>query len=263
MLLDRSQVKQENRINLALRGTILFISILIIWSLLSYCKFVEPIFLPTPHVVFIEGIKLFTERNFAVDVVASTSRVLAGFFISALLAVPLGILMGSSRMWEVLIAPIIGFIRYMPAAAFIPLLILWFGIGFIQKVAIIFISVFFYLILLVADVSGQTKEELIDAALTLGAKQKQLLFKVIIPSSLPGIWDSLRIMMGVGWTMIIVAEMVSAEKGIGAMIIQAQRFLQTPRIIAGIIVIGILGVLFDTFFKVLRPVIFPWTDETA
>ncbi|MFC1583490.1 ABC transporter permease [Candidatus Neomarinimicrobiota bacterium] len=220
---------------------------------------VAPLFLPTPHTVVVEGFKLFAERNFAEDVLASTSRVLAGLFLSALTAIPLGILMGASRRWEQIMAPIVGFIRYMPAAAFIPLLILWFGIGFTQKVAIIFISVFFYLILLVADAAAQVRVDLVDAARTLGAKRWQILTRIIVPSALPGIWDSLRIMMGVGWTMIIVAEMVSAERGIGAMIIQAQRFLQTPRIIAGIIVIGLLGVMFDALFRVLRPLLFPWT----
>ena len=259
MWIDRFIPKKESKVSLAFHGGILFILLLIAWSLLSYGKFVAPLFLPAPHTVAVEGIKLFTQRNFGTDVLASTSRVIVGFLISSAIAIPLGILMGSSRKWEELIAPIVGFIRYMPAAAFIPLLILWFGIGFTQKVAIIFISVFFYLILLVADATAQVKGELVDAALTLGAKEKQILIKVIVPSTLPSIWDALRIMMGVGWTMIIVAEMVSAEKGIGAMIIQAQRFLQTPRIIAGIIIIGLLGVLFDTFFRVVRPVVFPWT----
>ncbi|OHC73604.1 MAG: nitrate transport permease nrtB [Rhodospirillales bacterium RIFCSPLOWO2_12_FULL_58_28] len=256
-------INSSNRATAFVRGAALFVFLLIVWSSLTYSGFIKPLFLPAPHAVVKEMIILFVEKDFLTDVLASLSRVLFGFVLSAALAVPLGIMMGASRRWKSIFMPIIGFIRYMPAAAFIPLLILWLGIGFAEKVAVIFISIFFYLVLLVADAASHVRNECIDAALTLGASPRQVLNRVIVPSSLPGIWDALRIMMGVGWTMIVVAELVAAERGIGAVIIQAQRFLQTPRIIAGIIVIGILGVLTDAVFKYLRVALFPWDEQSS
>ncbi len=217
-----------------------------------------PIFLPTPSAVFKTTVELFVKHNFITDVGASTSRVVIGFLLSSVIALPIGILMGSSKRWDTFFSPIIGFIRYMPAAAFIPLLILWLGIGLAQKVAIIFIAIFFYLILLIADAARQTHKELKEAAILLGASKRDLVLKVIFPFAAPEIFNAHRTMMGVGWTMIIVAEMVSADKGIGAMIIQAQRFLQTPRIIGGIIVIGIIGVIFDLLFGLTHRYLFKW-----
>jgi NitT/TauT family transport system permease protein len=120
---------------------------------------------------------------------------------------------------------------------------------------------FFYLILLAADVAKQTEKELMETAYTLGAKDRQVLLRVVMPAALPGIWDALRVMMGVGWTMIIVAEMVSSDNGIGAMIIHAQRFLQTPRIFVGIIAIGLIGILLDAIFKITYHLMFPWANK--
>lgn len=248
----------KKKIITILWGSIAFAVVLSLWSILSYGNIVEPIFLPTPDSVIITTLDLFKNHNFIFDITASTVRVTIGFLISAVIAIPLGILMGSSNKWNAAFSPIIGFIRYMPAAAFIPLLILWLGIGLSQKVAIIFISIFFYLVILIADGAKQTFIELKDAAYILGANKKDIIVKVVFPFSLPNIINSLRTMMGVGWTMIIVAEMVSADKGIGAMIIQAQRFLQTPKIIGGIIVIGLIGVVFDLIFKLLYHILIKW-----
>lgn len=244
------------------RLTILsFVVLMCLWSIVSYGKLVNPLFLPTPSKVIEAAYMLFAKERFAYDVMISTWRVLLGFGLSCILAIPLGIWVGTSRKANAICIPIVNFIRYMPAPAFIPLLILWLGIGLGPKVALIFISIFFYLIPLVAENIKNVNEDCIYTAQTLGATRIQILFRVILRAANPGIWHSMRIMMGVAWTSIVIVELVAAQRGVGAMIIRAQRFLQTPKIIAGIIVIGILGIIFDGLFRLGHRVMFPWDQQ--
>jgi NitT/TauT family transport system permease protein len=232
--------------------------LLLVWYAVTSLRLVAPLFLPSPWEVIDAGYRLFAENSFAYDVLVSTFRVIVGFGLSCVFAVPLGVLIGVNPRWDAASTPLLNFIRYMPAPAFIPLLILWLGIGFSQKVALVFISIFFYLVSLVAQGITSVSQDCIDSALTLGATRHQVLWRVVVRAAAPDIWQSMRIMMGVAWTSIVVVELVAAQNGVGAMIIRAQRFLQTPRIIAGIVVIGVLGVLFDYLFRISRFVLFPW-----
>jgi NitT/TauT family transport system permease protein len=241
-------------------GIIPFIIVFGGWAALSYGEIVKPIFLPTPTKVIQTIVFLFTEQGLLADIFASVFRVLSSFFISAAIAVPLGIFMGSLKFIEGLFTPFTAFMRYMPVAAFIPLLILWVGIGHLQKIILLFIGIFFYLLVLVTNVVASVKKEYLDAAYTLGATKTQTLVKVIVPASLPGIFDSLRAMMGVGWTYIVVVELVAAESGIGKRIMEAQRFLHTADVIGCIIIIGIIGITFDLIFRLTYPLLFKWTE---
>jgi len=166
--------------------------------------------------------------------------------------------MGTFKAVEALVEPLVGFVRYMPASAFIPLFILWLGIGDVEKVAIIFVGSLFQLILMVAVVASSVPKEMLETAYTLGAARLQVIRRVLLPASLPGILDTLRIIVGWAWTYIIVAELVAAESGIGYMIINAQRMLQTGSIIFGILAIGFLGIVTDYLFKWLHRWLFPW-----
>ena len=253
----RAEITKSTRIAL---GVIPFVVLLSVWAILSYGKIVAPLFLPTPTAVLAEIVELFS-TGFLSDVGASVFRVLAGFLVSALVAVPLGILMGSMRSVEAAFTPFVAFVRYMPAAAFIPLLILWVGIGHAQKILLLFIGIFFYLIILVVDVVKNVPAEYIDAATTLGASRRQVLLNVIVPGSMPGIYDALRTMMGVGWTYIVVVEMVAATSGIGQMIMESQRFLQTGRVISGILTIGLIGLICDMLFRSCEPLLFKWVRK--
>lgn len=256
MLMKQNEISRLTRIIL---GAIPFIVVLSLWVFLSYGKVVEQIFLPSPTAVLYE-FKVLISTGFAADILASIGRVMGGFLISTVIAVPLGIMMGASRRIEEIFSPFVAFFRYLPAAAFIPLLILWVGIGDVQKVALLFIGIFFYLTTLVVHVVATTRKEFIDAASTLGATRLQILLNVIVPASLPGIYDALRTMMGVGWTYIVVAEMVAATSGIGKVIIESQRFLQTGKVIVGIVVIGVIGIVFDVVFRIGRPLLFRWAS---
>ncbi|PIU57943.1 MAG: ABC transporter permease [Deltaproteobacteria bacterium CG07_land_8_20_14_0_80_38_7] len=242
-------------------SSITFILFFLLWCILSYGGLVQHYFLPSPTDVIRDLYILFLHDGFMTDVIDSFMRVFTGFLISAVLAIPIGILMGSFHYFDALLSPFFGYIRFMPASAFIPLLILWLGIGFTEKIAILFISIFFYLVLFVADIARNVKRELIETAVTLGANKRQVLWKVIVPASMPGIWDAMRIMVGVGWTTLVIVEIVGAQTGIAAMMIESQRFLKTGRIIAGIITIGFLGLICDFFFKKTYNIFFKWAED--
>ena len=233
---------------------------LVIWAILTYGGLVDSLFLPSPGRVFQAGYDLFAELGFTSDILNSVYRVMAGFILAALIGVPLGLVMGTFKIAEAFTEPVVGFIRYMPASAFIPLFILWLGIGDVEKVAIIFVGSFFQLVLMVAVVAKNVHKDLLETAYTLGAKRFQVIRKVLLPASLPGILDTLRIIVGWAWTYIIVAELVASASGIGYMIISSQRMLRTSNIIFGILTIGMLGLITDYFFKWLYQRLFPWVD---
>ncbi len=237
-----------------------FAILLTIWSILTYGGFVDALFLPSPGRVFRAGVDLFVDFGFTDDILNSVYRVLLGFIIAAIVGVPLGLIMGTFHVAEALTEPVVGFIRYMPASAFIPLFILWLGIGDLEKIAIIFVGSFFQLVLMVAVVAKNVRTDMLETAYTLGAKRFQVIRRVLLPASLPGILDTLRIIVGWAWTYIIVAELVASASGIGYMIISAQRMLRTGSIIFGILTIGTLGLITDYFFKWLYQKLFPWVE---
>jgi NitT/TauT family transport system permease protein len=244
-------------------GLLGFGVVLGLWSLLSYGGIFDEFFLPTPTAVVDSGYDLFKNEGFAYDVWASTRRILIGFVLSAFVGIPLGIAIGSFRVIQAFFEPVIAVVRYMPASAFVPLLIIWFGLGDSEKVAVIFIGVFFPITLLIADVSANIPRELLHSSYTLGASRLQVFLRVLLPASWPGVLDNLRIGMGWAWTYLIVAELVAAERGIGHVILTASRFGNTSQLIAGIIVIGFIGLAFDALFRWLYRVLFPYAERVA
>ena len=238
-----------------------FFLLLAVWSILTYGGWVPPLFLPAPDAIISSGVQLFTEFDLMKDIGASVWRVTTGFLAAAVIGVPLGVLMGSLKIFEAFFEPFLGFIRYMPASAFIPLFILWLGIGESEKVAVIFFGTFFQLTLMVMDVTKNVSQELIDTSYTLGVSKRSVFWRIILPASMPGIMDTLRITFGWAWTYLVVAEIVAASSGLGYMIMQSQRFLKTANIIVGIIVIGVIGIIIDLAFKWLYRRLFPWMGK--
>jgi NitT/TauT family transport system permease protein len=174
--------------------------------------------------------------------------------------VPLGILMGAYKPIEAFLEPFVSFARYLPASAFIPLLILWAGIGELQKLLVIFIGSVFQIVLMVAVSVASVRRDLVEAALTLGARDRGILGRVLIPSSAPDIAEILRLVLGWAWTYVIVAELIGSSSGIGHMIIDSQALLATGQMIFGIIVIGIIGLISDYLFKAANRRLFPWSQ---
>ncbi|HEX6978374.1 MAG TPA: ABC transporter permease [Alphaproteobacteria bacterium] len=243
------------RIALGILGFALFFAL---WSAATWGGWVKPLFLASPAKTLQTGIELFLQYNFIVDVGVTIWRVVGGFIIAALVAVPLGILMGAFKPFEALLEPLVSFARYLPASAFIPLLILWAGVGEAQKLSVIFIGSAFQLILMVAVIVGSVRLDLVEAAYTLGAQRKGIVFRVLLPAAAPQVAEALRLVLGWAWTYVIVAELIGASSGIGHMIMDAQRLLETGQIIFGIFVIGIIGLVSDFVFKTLNDRLFPW-----
>jgi NitT/TauT family transport system permease protein len=239
-----------------------FVVILAVWTLASL-TIPDPqhIFAPSPRRVLTAWVDMIQHRNFLSDVGWSAFRITAGFLIAAVMAVPLGLLMGSFEIVRSFFQPPVNFIRYMPASAFIPLLILLVGIDENEKLIIIWIGVFFQLVLMVMDIAHRVPDEMLNVAYTLGASRWKVFYKVFLPATFPDVVDALRITMGWAWTYLIVAEIVAAERGIGSFILISERFLRTDRIIAAIITIGILGLITDTIFGLIHRSAFPYVEK--
>ena len=227
------------------------------WFWASNSGIADPVFLPSPQAVW-ESAQRWWAEGFWQDLWVSIYRVMAGFLLAVILGVPLGVMIGSFKSAEAYFQPLNDFIRYMPASAFIPLTILWVGIGEGSKIAIIFIGVFFQIVVMTADTVRRIPHSYLEAASTLGADREELLSLVIWRGSQPQLLDILRVNMGWAWTYLVVAELVAANDGLGYAILTAQRFLETDRIFAGILVIGLIGLLFDFSFRWLQRRLFPW-----
>jgi len=233
-----------------------------VWSILSYGGFVRPsYFLPSPSQVVSAALRMIQTGELLENAQASIFVVVVGWLVAVALAVPLGILMGSLKIFEALFEPIVDFVRYLPVSAMIPLLILYVGIGVEEKISVIFIGTFFQLILLVADVAAHVANDLLDSAYTLGASRFRVLTTVLLPATLPGVMDALRITLGWSWTYLIVAELVAAERGLGIMILESQRGLRTDKIFVGLVTIGLLGFASDLITKWLHRRLLPWSPR--
>ena len=239
-------------------GVAFFVLFVAVWSAVTFSGWVPKIFLADPLQMLRSGWVLLTEMDFGHDIAMTLWRVVGGFLLATLLALPLGVLMGAYKPVEAFFEPFVSFARYLPASAFIPLLILWVGIGEAQKLAVIFIGSFFQLVLMIAVAVGNTRRDLVEAAYTLGVSDTNLIRRVLIPGSAPEIAEILRMVLGWAWTYVIVAELIGASSGIGHMITDSQALLATDQIIFGIIVIGLIGLVSDLLFKWANRRCFPW-----
>lgn len=234
---------------------------LLLWWLATTLGNVDPKFLPSPGKVLEAFGRLWSTRELIKDTVASLWRVGVGFLLAVLLSIPVGVLMGSFASIRALLEPLFGLMRYMPAPAFIPLLILYLGIGEGPKITLIFIGVFFFNSLMVMDTVKFVPKELIEATYTLGGNRNQTLLQVIFPYVLPGIIDACRINLAAAWQLVIVSELIAATEGLGRRISVAGRFLRTDEIFVGLIVIGVIGLAFDLLFQYLLRVSCKWSSQ--
>jgi NitT/TauT family transport system permease protein len=232
-----------------------------IWEAASLGGMVSDLLMPSPHHVLATLINLLSRTDFLWDITASVTRILVSFLAACLIAVPLGIAMGAFGTMEAFWNPFVAAWRYLPAPAFIPVLLMWFGTGEGPKLALLFIGVVFFLITLVMDYTKQVRGEFIETAMTLGASRWQILWTVVVPAVLPNVVVAMRQMLAVSWTYLVIAEIVASTDGIGAMMMRARRFLHTDEILAGVIVIGALGLMFDMLFRWFHRLMFPYIGE--
>lgn len=232
------------------------------WCLLSYGHLAPAYFLPSPTEVVRGTIQLFLQEDLGRAILISTRRIALAFLLASALALPIGVAMGAfepvNRFFEPIVAPL----RYMPISAFIPLLILWFGIYEKQKIAFLFLGVFVYLLPVVVSSIRAVPEELVQTALTLGASKGQVVRTVLVPAALPEIFDSFRVMNAISWTYVILAEAVNPEHGLGYMVQLAYSHQKPSWSFAGLLVIGGIGLLTDFFIRSVSDVLFRWR-ETA
>lgn len=234
--------------------------LLLIWW--AYAKYggMNPIFLPAPDQVARRFVQ-YVQGDLVADATASFNRVTIGFLLSTAMAVPLGLLLGTVRSAEAAIEPTMGFIRYMPAVAFVPLTIIWIGVEEQQKWLVIWIGTFFTQVLMVMDDVKRVRRELVDVGYTLGLSDLAVLARIIVPAASPAIWDTLRITLGWAWTWLVLAEVVAAEDGLGHRVTLAQRYLQTDTIFVALIVIGLIGLVMDQAMKVAGRRMFEWAER--
>jgi NitT/TauT family transport system permease protein len=237
-----------------------WVVVLAAWAGLTYGGVMPSIFLPTPGSVVGAFGRLIGNGTLAEHVGASLEVVLLGFIISSVVAVPLGLMMGAFRVVQAALEPLVNFIRYLPVTSFVPLFILWIGIGIEERVTVIVFGTFFQQLVMIADVTRSVPKDLLNASYTLGASRREVVLHVLAPASLPGILDTLRITMGWAWTYLVVAELVAASSGLGYISMKAMRGFQVDVIFLAIAIIGILGLITDLLFRLLRYRLASWAE---
>jgi len=226
------------------------------WHFLSTSGLADSTLLPGPLQVSKSLGNLFGERDFGTDVLQSLKRIFLSYTIALGISLPLGMFMGAFSPVASFFNSIVSPLRYLPAPSFVPLLLMWLGTGDSQKIALLVIGVVFFLTTLFMDNTRAVASDLVECSRTLGASRSKVLWKVLLPAALPSYMDTARQMLGVSWTYLVIAEIVAATDGIGAMMMRAKRFVQVDDIMAGIVMIGILGLLSDAFIRCLHRALF-------
>ncbi len=247
------------------RGLITTASVLtvfMLWWLVTRLGLVEPLFMPSPGSVWEAFVTASTEgyRGFLLweHVAISLQRVAIAFFLALVMAVPLGMLVAASRTLETIVDPFVNFYRPLPPLAYYTLLVIWFGIGEGSKVLLLLLAAFPPLFIATVQGVRTVRRERIEAARSLGASGFKTLRYVIFPSILPDIFTGIRVAVGFTYTTLVAAEMVAAKTGIGWLVLDASRFLQTSYVFMGIIVMGVTGILLDALVKAAQRRAVPW-----
>lgn len=230
------------------------------WAVLTYGGVVPKLFLPSPDVVASTAWRMALDGTLATHTLASAEVVLLGFLVSSLIAVPLGLWMGTYRVVQAALEPLVNFMRYLPVTSFVPLFILWIGIGIEQRIAVIFFGTFFQQLVMISDCSRAVSQDLVNASYTLGTRRREVVWHVIFPAALPTILDTLRVTMGWAWTYLVVAELVAASSGLGYISLKAMRGFQVDVIFMAIAAIGLLGLTTDLLFRLIRARVAPWAN---
>lgn len=243
--------------------SVLTVAVLIaVWFAVTNLGLVKPIFLPTPQAVFQQFYEYLTgqanDKPLWQHFLASMLRVFSAFVLACVTAIPIGIAMGMSRTVRGIFDPPLEFYRPLPPLAYLPLIIIWFGIDEVPKVLLIFLSCFAPLALAARSGMRSASQEQINAAYSMGATYLQVIRHVILPSAMPDILIGMRIAIGFGWTTLVAAEMVAANVGLGQMVLNASNFLRTDIVIMGIVVIGVVAYLFDLLMRWVERRVVPW-----
>lgn len=239
---------------------LIWVLVIAIWFAMTYSAWIPSIFLPRPDKVVETTINMAADGSLWEHISASIKVVLIGFVISSVIAVPLGLFMGTYRVVQVTLDPLVNFIRYLPVTSLIPLFILWIGIDIRERITVIFFGTFFQQVVMFADAGRSVPRDLVNAAYTLGTRRSETVFHIVLPATLPNILDVLRVTMGWAWTYVVAAELVAASAGLGYISLKAMRGFQVDVIFMAVAFIGILGVATDQMFRLIRRFAAPWAN---
>jgi NitT/TauT family transport system permease protein len=258
LFIIRKDISRRTRLILAVSA---WLAILAGWWVLTRLDILPPFSLPNPAGVMRAFFRLWTEYDLLGNVMKSWWRIAQAFALCVVIAVPLGLLMGSFRWVHELVNPVAAPMRSMPITAFLPAFIALFGMDEAMKVAFLWFGMFFYLLAVVVEEVNKVDDSLLETAWTLGARRRHILW-LLFRASLPSIFGSFRILYDIGWTYVILAEMVNARKGVGYMVEAARKVLDFERVYAGIIAIGVAAFLFRFLLTFLESRLFPWRRVT-
>jgi ABC-type nitrate/sulfonate/bicarbonate transport system permease component len=224
-------------------------------------KVFNPILLPAPHTVFFAGVELVRSGELQRDILASLSRVIQGFLLAALVGVAVGTAVGRSRRLEYLVEPTIELLRPIPPLAFLPMMVLWFGIGETSKIAFIAYAAFFPIFTTTLEGIKYVDPLLIRAAQSLGATERDIFRYVVLPAALPNIIIGLRIGFGLSFFVIVAAEFIAADSGLGFLINDARTFFLVSNMLLGAAVIGAIGFIFNTLLRRVEAWLLRWRSD--
>lgn len=241
------------------------VTLIALWFLITNMGWIKPIFLPSPQAVYDKFIIGVTEgianSTLWQHTEASLQRVLGGFLLAVITAVPIGVLMGVNRVVRGLFDPIIEFYRPLPPLAYLPLVIIWFGIGEFPKTFLIYLAIFAPMAIAARAGVKSVSIEQIHAAYAMGATRQQIIWHVIMKAAMPEIFTGMRIGIGVGWTTLVAAEMVASARGLGFMVLNAAQYLASDTVIMGILVIGFFAFAFDLLIRYVEKLLIPWKGK--
>ncbi|MCV3206776.1 ABC transporter permease subunit [Mesorhizobium sp. YC-39] len=256
---------KRSRVSARVVSAITILVVLAAWALSARLQLVSPVFLPSPAAVWTKFITVardgFVDATLAQHVAASLGRVFAALVATIIVGVPVGLAIGISTIGRGIFDPLLEFLRPIPPLAYLPLVVIWFGIGEPSKILVIAIAMLAPVALSTAAGVRGVSQERINAARSLGATRAQLVRHVILPSALPSILTGLRIALGAGWSTLVAAELVAAARGLGFMIQSAAQFLVTDVVVMGILVIAAIAFALEFIIRRIERVLVPWAGR--
>jgi taurine transport system permease protein len=257
-LAPRAGRRTRRRPALLLISALSVVLVLALWYFATERGWVSPVFLPKPGRVVAEAIASFASGQLIKDIWMSTQRVLLGFLLAGVVAVPLGIIMAVWAPAKAAMDPFVSLLRPLPSITWIPLTMLWLGIGEGQKVAIVFMGSWIYILLYTIESTKRVDPLLIRAARNLGASDLHVMLHVILPGALPGIIAGLKVTLAISWSCVLSAEMIAAQNGLGALIWQGKDWGNLALVLVGMLCISIVVLLADKLADMLERLLLPW-----
>lgn len=255
-------MNRVQHIGLSVSAVIIFF---LLWQVVGTQQWIDPLLLPPLSDIALTAGELVQEGYRQVPlwqhIAVSVARALSAFSVAILVGVPLGLLMGLSEPIAAVLNPFVQFLRPLPKIALIPLAVVWLGIGESSKFFLIFIATFLSVVVGACAAVERLGRVRIRVAQTLGASRRQIFFRVVLPDTLPELFTTVRLSIGIGWTSLIAAEMVAATSGLGWMVINASAYLRTDIVMLGILLLGGIGYLLDLLIVVLQRVLVPWAGR--